>query len=39
MTRLASSPRGLWSDILSANRLEVRRALGALARGLERRRP
>ena len=39
MTRLARSPRGLWSDILAANRVEVRRALGALARSLERRRP
>jgi hypothetical protein len=39
MTRLAGSPRPLWRDILDANRLEVRRALGALARQLERRRP
>lgn len=39
MTRLAASPRGLWSDILAQNRVEVRRALGALARSLERRRP
>ncbi len=39
MTRLARSPRPLWRDILDANRLEVRRALGALARQIERRRP
>jgi prephenate dehydrogenase len=39
MTRLARSPRPLWKDILEANRLEVRRALAALARRLERRRP
>ncbi len=39
MTRLARSPRGLWSDILAQNRSEVRRALRALARSLERRRP
>jgi prephenate dehydrogenase len=38
MTRLARSPRPLWNDILGANRAEVRRALGALARRLERRR-
>jgi prephenate dehydrogenase len=39
MTRLASSPRRLWQDILAANRAEVRRALAALGRSLERRRP
>jgi prephenate dehydrogenase len=39
MTRLARSPRALWQDILAANRLEVRRALSALARSLERRKP
>jgi prephenate dehydrogenase len=39
MTRLARSPRALWQDILTANRSEVRRALRALARRLERRRP
>jgi prephenate dehydrogenase len=38
MTRLARSPRPLWRDILEANRVEVRRALGALVRRLERRR-
>jgi prephenate dehydrogenase len=38
MTRLARSPRPLWRDILEANRVEVRRALAALARQLERRR-
>ena len=37
MTRLARSPRPLWNDILGANRVEVRRALGALVRRLERR--
>ena len=37
MTRLARSPRPLWQDILEANRVEVRRALGALVRRLERR--
>ena len=39
MTRLARSPRALWQDILGANRVEVRRALAALGRSLERRRP
>jgi prephenate dehydrogenase len=39
MTRLARSPRALWQDILTANRSEVRRALLALARSLERRSP
>ncbi len=39
MTRLARSPRPLWNDILEANRTEVRRALAALVRRLERRRP
>jgi len=34
MTRLARSPRGLWRDILEANRAEVARALGALRRRL-----
>jgi hypothetical protein len=38
MTRLARSPRALWQDILEANRVEVRRALRALVRRLERRR-
>jgi prephenate dehydrogenase len=38
MTRLARSPRPLWQDILDANRVEVRRALAALARRLERER-
>jgi prephenate dehydrogenase len=38
MTRLARSPRPLWHDILDANRVQVRRALGALVRRLERRR-
>jgi prephenate dehydrogenase len=37
MTRLARSPRPLWNDILGANRVEVRRALRALVRRLERR--
>jgi prephenate dehydrogenase len=37
MTRLARSPRPLWEDILAANRVEVRRALAALVRRLERR--
>ena len=36
MTRLARSPRPLWTDILDANRVEVRRALAALVRHLER---
>jgi prephenate dehydrogenase len=36
MTRLARSPRPLWRDILDANRVEVRRALAALVRRLER---
>jgi prephenate dehydrogenase len=35
MTRLARSPRALWRDILSANRVEVRRALRALSRALD----
>jgi prephenate dehydrogenase len=39
MTRLARSPRPLWKDILDANRVEVRRALAALVRQIERRRP
>jgi prephenate dehydrogenase len=39
MTRLARSPRGLWQDILGANRAELRRALAALARALARRSP
>ena len=39
MTRLARSPRALWQDILGANRVEVRRALAALGRSLERRKP
>lgn len=39
MTRLARSPRALWQDILAANRVEVRRALSALRRALERRIP
>jgi hypothetical protein len=39
MTRLAHSPRPLWKDILEANRVEVRRALAALVRRIERRRP
>ena len=39
MTRLARSPRALWQDILAANRVEVRRALAALGRSLERRKP
>ncbi len=39
MTRLARSPRGLWHDILTANRVVVRRALLALGRFLERRKP
>jgi len=39
MTRLARSPRPLWNDILGANRVEVRRALGALVHRLERRKP
>lgn len=38
MTRLARSPRPLWRDILEANRVEVRRALRALVRRIERRR-
>jgi prephenate dehydrogenase len=38
MTRLARSPRPLWNDVLEANRTEVRRALAALVRRLERRR-
>jgi prephenate dehydrogenase len=36
MTRLARSPRPLWRDILDANRVEVRRALAALVRRLDR---
>jgi prephenate dehydrogenase len=39
MTRLARSPRPLWKDILEANRVEVRRALAALVRRIERRKP
>jgi prephenate dehydrogenase len=39
MTRLARSPQALWQDILAANRVEVRRALSALGRALERRKP
>ena len=39
MTRLARSPRALWHDILTANRVEVRRALLSLGRSLERRKP
>jgi prephenate dehydrogenase len=39
MTRLARSPRPLWKDILDANRVEVRRALAALVRRIERRKP
>lgn len=39
MTRLARSPRALWQDILAANRVEVRRALAAVARALDRRKP
>lgn len=39
MTRLARSPRRLWQEILAANRTEVRRALAALARSIEGRRP
>ena len=35
MTRLARSPRPLWKDILAANRVEVGRALAALARRLD----
>jgi len=34
MTRLASSPRALWKEILTGNRSEVRRALAALRRAL-----
>lgn len=34
MTRLARSPRGLWRDILSENRVEVARALRGLLRAL-----
>jgi len=39
MTRLARSPRALWQGILASNRVEVRRALAALGRSLERRKP
>jgi prephenate dehydrogenase len=39
MTRLARSPRGLWREILGANRDEVRRALGSFARALKRLHP
>jgi prephenate dehydrogenase len=39
MTRLARSPRALWQGILASNRVEVRRALAALSRSLERRKP
>lgn len=35
MTRLAKSPRGLWREILSQNRREVARALGALLNELK----
>lgn len=35
MTRLASSPRGLWRGILAGNRAEVARALDALGRALQ----
>jgi prephenate dehydrogenase len=34
MTRLARSPRPLWRDILTSNRVEIRRALAALVRRL-----
>ncbi|HVR72539.1 MAG TPA: prephenate dehydrogenase/arogenate dehydrogenase family protein [Vicinamibacteria bacterium] len=37
MTRLARSPRGLWRQILTENRAEVRRALAAFRRALRRR--
>jgi prephenate dehydrogenase len=36
MTRLAASPRGLWREILDANRPEVAKALRAFARALSR---
>jgi prephenate dehydrogenase len=36
MTRLAASPRGLWSQILRQNQGEIRRALRALGRALDR---
>lgn len=39
MTRLARSPRALWQGILASNRVELRRALAALGRSLERRKP
>ena len=39
MTRIADSPRKLWSQILEQNRAEVRRALEALRRALGRRSP
>jgi prephenate dehydrogenase len=39
MTRLARSPLPLWTDILAANRVEVRRAIAALVRRIERRTP
>lgn len=37
MTRLARSPRPLWREILAENRVEVARALAAVARALRRR--
>jgi len=37
MTRLAASPRGLWREILTANRRDVARALQAFRRALGRR--
>lgn len=36
MTRIASSPRALWAEILDQNRAEVKRALSALRRALVR---
>jgi prephenate dehydrogenase len=39
MTRIAGSPRSLWTEILDQNRAEVRRALAALRRALVRRSP
>jgi prephenate dehydrogenase len=39
MTRIASSPRKLWAQILDQNRAEVRRALAAFRRALVRRAP
>jgi len=35
MTRVASSPFGLWKDILEHNRKEIRRSLGVLVRELD----